>query len=136
MSETKFSNVPYTAEQAAHMRMRKQQNIAQSKYSKAESWAEEQLKTTGYKWTRQATWGWRVFDFWNHVLGIAVEIDGIEHDKGNDSARDAKNWKTSRILVIRVNNFDDVGMAKALETIKTAQTWNERRTQAKLKPVK
>ena len=135
-SKTKFAKCPYTAEQAAHMRMRKQQNIVKSRYSKAETWAKAHLQMTNYKWTRQAIRGWRIFDFWNHTLGIAVEIDGTEHDKNHDLIRDTENWETSRILIIRVNNFDDIGMTKALETIKLSQTWNERRLQAGFKPVK
>ena len=135
-SVSKFASSPYNADHHAHMRMRKQQNLILSRYSKAESWAETRLKLTKYKWTRQAIWGWRIFDFWNHTLGIAVEIDGVEHDKGNDLISDTKNWETSRILVIRVNNFDDAGMAKALDTIASSNTWNERRLQAGLKPVK
>jgi very-short-patch-repair endonuclease len=131
----KYHKGPSNKEEAAHMLMRKRQNIEQSKYSKAEAWAYKALQQTGYRWTSQAIWGWRVFDFWNHILGIAIEIDGPEHNEDNDRKRDARNWNVSRILVIRVKNFDEEGMKKATQRIATSTTWNERREQAGLKPI-
>lgn len=128
----KYSSSPYTHEHAQHMKMRQTQNVVRSVSSKAEDWALSYLEKTEYKWTRQAIWGWRVFDFWNHQLGIAVEIDGPEHDSDYDSKRDAKNWKTSRIVVLRVKNFDEHDMQLALEAISNSDSWNERRELAGL----
>lgn len=128
----KYANGPYTAEHAAHMKMRQEQNKKQCLSSKAEDWALKHLETTGYTWTRQAVWGWRVFDFWNHKLGIAVEIDGPEHDAIYEQKRDARNWKVSRINIIRVRNFDEDDMQIALREITESKTWNERRAEAGL----
>ena len=36
----------------------------------------EKLAATGHRWSRQAIWGKRIFDFWCATLGIAVEVDG------------------------------------------------------------
>lgn len=128
----KWGKSPSSKEQAAHMAMRKVQNIDQSRHSKAEEWMYEKLKHTGHKWSRQAVWGWRVYDFWCHELGIAVEVDGPEHDISYDAKRDAYNWKRSRIIVLRVNNFDEDDARKTLKAIATAQKWNERREAAGL----
>lgn len=49
-----------------------------------ENWAAEQLKATGLKWTRQAQWGYRLFDFWNALKGIVVEVDGLSHKQDYD----------------------------------------------------
>ena len=124
---------PSNHREASHMKMRQVQNIEQSRYSRAEAWAADKLDSTGLKWTRQSIRGWRVFDFWNHRLGIAVEIDGKEHDPIKDARNDANNWKVSRIVVIRVKNFDEDDMDKALKEIAESKTWNERREEAGMK---
>jgi len=92
-----------------------------------ELWMKAKLDTTGLQWTRQAQWGWRLFDFWCHELGIAVEVDGPEHDQAKDAKRDAYNLKRSGILVLRVRNQNEGDAAKALADIQAACTWQERR---------
>lgn len=132
----KWSKSPANSKQAAHMAMRKKQNIIQSRNSRAEDWMYKKLLTTGYKWGRQAVWGWRVFDFWCHQLGIAVEVDGAEHNREYDAERDAYNWKKSRIIVLRVDNFNENDAAKVLGKIAKSQTWNERREEAGLSRIR
>lgn len=95
----------------------------------------EHLKTTGYKWKRQRQWGYRLFDFWNTKIGIAVEVDGLTHDKNYDAIRDEYNYKTSGILVLRVRNFNEDDASKVLAQIADSCTWNERRAQLGLKPI-
>lgn len=112
-------------DQAEYMRNRQDQNRLKS--IKAEEWAFGYLKKTQKKWTRQAIWGCRIFDFWCAELGIAVEIDGMTHDKNYDSIRDNYNFYRSGIVVLRVPNFDDQKMVDALEAIKKSDTWQIRK---------
>lgn len=131
-----MSKHPSKKEHHAHMKMRQRQNLANCKKSSAEQWMLAKLEQTGHRWRRQAQWGWRLFDFWNHKLGVAVEVDGPEHDKVLDEERDRNNWETSRILVVRVRNFNEDDAANALEEIANAGTWNDRRVAAGLKPIR
>ena len=112
-------------EQAEYMRERQKQNLG--KTVQAESWAIERLKRTNRNWTRQAIWGCRLFDFWCHELGIAVEIDGLTHDKSYDKARDEYNFYRSGIIVLRVPNYDELAMAAAINEIEIADPWEIRR---------
>jgi very-short-patch-repair endonuclease len=118
------------------MRKRKAQNLVNCESSTAESTVFNALQQTNYKWSRQATWGWRIFDFWNHTLGIAVEVDGPEHDSIHDAENDAKNWKTSRIKVLRIRNYNSEDLQKVLDEINKSDTWNKRRTEAGLKLIR
>lgn len=126
---------PATKEAHAHMKMRQRQNIEQSRHSSAETWMAAKLKTTGMKWTRQAQSGVRVFDFWNHVLGIAVEVDGPEHDEAREKARDYMAYQARGIVVLRVKNFDEVGADLVLRAIAVSDTWNVRRATLGLKAI-
>jgi len=114
-----------TKEQAAYMKARQKEN--RSKTSPAEEWAERRLRQTGLKWTRQAVWGCRLFDFWCGHLGVAVEVDGPEHNPAYDAVRDGHNLNRSAIIVLRVANFDDQRMDEIIATLPTLQTWGERR---------
>jgi len=126
---------PTSKEAHAHMRMRKRQNLGKSKRSKAENWMAKVLKATGYKWTRQAQSGFRLFDFWNHRLGVAVEVDGPEHNRAKDLARDWLVWEQRRILVVRIKNLDHDAVDSLLATIAQAGSWNSRRKDAGMSPI-
>lgn len=120
-----------TREEAEYMRTRQAQNRSSCKSSAAENWMAEKLKATGKNWTRQAQWGYRLLDFWNHELGIAVEIDGPEHNAEYDAARDKYNFLRSALVVLRVRNFNEGDASLALATIAASQTWKERKAQIK-----
>jgi very-short-patch-repair endonuclease len=107
------------------MRVRQDQN--RNKTVKAEDWAFQKLKETNHKWTRQAIWGCRLFDFWSSKLGIAVEIDGLTHNKNYDKARDQYNFYRSGILVLRVENYNESQMELALAEIEKADDWQTRK---------
>lgn len=124
---------PTNKEQAAHMKMRQKQNLLIAKTNKAENWMKEQLEKTSYKWTRQSIWGIRLFDFWCHKLGVAIEVDGAEHNKKRDWGKDMIDFQVSGIIVLRVKNFNQVDADQALEKIKHMETWNERRIKLGLK---
>lgn len=85
------------------------------------------LKKTKLKWTRQAYWGFRLFDFWCHRLGVAVEVDGPEHIRERDEERDQYNFHRSGIIVIRVRNFSEPDAAACLREISKTGPWAERR---------
>ena len=65
----------------------------------------------GKGWTRQAVRGYRIYDFWNHELGCAIEVDGMEHDREYDNYRDEYNFRRSGVVVFRVRNgnMEDLG---------------------------
>lgn len=109
-----------------YMNMRKIENIERSKLSKAESWMEEKLKKSWLKFTRQAVWWYRIFDFWNSKLWIAIEVDWPEHNKNWDITRDEYNYKRSGIIVLRVKNFDDQTADKIINSL-PKESWMERR---------
>lgn len=118
---------PINAEMHAYMAGRQRMNRVSCLKSKAEAWIYSLLKPSGLTWTRQAQWGYRLFDFWCAELGIAVEVDGPEHKKNWDAFRDDHNYRVSGILVIRIPNFDNAAAANALIKIGKSTSWNERR---------
>lgn len=115
-------------EQSDYMRFRQQQNRSRG-MTKAEAWTYSSLRRTGHKWTFQAWWGCRLFDFWNEQLGIAVEVDGDGHDASFDAARDKYNYYRSGILVLRVRNFDEESLQAAIAEINKGGSKQERRKQ-------
>lgn len=121
---------PVDKEGHAHMRMRQNQNRVSCLKSKAETWAYDKLKEIPIKWTRQAQWGYRLYDFWNGHYGVAVEIDGKEHKKEKDALKDEYNFRRSGIVVLRVPNHNEEVMSLCLETIRkiiAKESWAERR---------
>lgn len=108
--------------------MRANQVMNRARNVPAEDWMAAQLSTTKYCWTRQAMWGYRLFDFWCHKLGTAVEVDGPEHDIAYDNYRDRYNWCRSAIVVLRVRNFVEEDAAAALAVISQSESWPERRS--------
>lgn len=118
---------PARAEEAEYMRMRKGQNLRCARNNSNENWFAGKLDKSGHKWSRQATWGYRVFDFWCHELGIAIEVGGPEHNRTYDAYRDEYNLRRSGTVVLRVRNRNEVDAAKALSVIAAFETWKERR---------
>jgi very-short-patch-repair endonuclease len=118
---------PTDAEKAAYMRSRQSQNIHRALTNANENWLAGKLESSGYKWTRQAIWGYRVFDFWCHELGVAVESDGPEHKESYDAWRDDYNLRRSGVLVLRVRNRNEEDAEVAIAIIAAAETWGQRR---------
>ena len=108
--------------------MREHQLIgsAATRSNKNENWAAERLATSAVPFNRQRIWGGRIFDFWNHEFGIAVEVDGPEHKTSpgleKDKWRDRHCLLRSRIIVIRVENGNEEQMESALVLINTLST--------------
>ena len=122
---------PTSQDEHAYMAMRAKQNIARSKLNSAENWMHARLAETGLKWSRQAQWGYRIFDFWCHRIGCAVEVDGNSHKgcEAYDAYRDKYNFLRSGIVVIRVLNFDEHGADDAIAEIRSMKTWAERKAE-------
>jgi very-short-patch-repair endonuclease len=118
---------PTKAEEHAHMRKRKAQNTAKALKNTNENWFADKLKDSTKKWSRQAVWGCRIFDFWCHELGVAIEIDGPEHNKKKDAYRDEYNYRRSGIIVLRVRNKNEEDAAQALEEVSKSLPWKDRR---------
>jgi very-short-patch-repair endonuclease len=114
-------------EQSNYMRMRVKQNRERSASNPNENWMAEILSLTPYKWKRQVQWGFRVFDFWCHELGIAIEVDGPEHDAEYDHYRDEYNFRRSGIVVFRVKNGDDIRAQETIGTLPLFGNWPDRR---------
>ena len=128
---------PINKDTHAYMRNRQDQNKAVCVFNKNENWMSKKLEKTNYKWSRQSQWGYRLFDFWNHSLGVAIEVDGLEHNKNYDKIRDDYNFKKSGILVLRVNNGDEKGANEVINFIdNTEEDWNQRRKTLNLKLIK
>ena len=118
---------PTDAEQHAYMRERQAQNKAKTKNNKNERWAAGRLKESVKKWTEQAQWGYRLFDFWCAELGVAVEIDGPEHNQKYDAHRDEYNYRRSGIVVLRVRNRNEEDMRRCLLAIASECSWKDRK---------
>lgn len=92
-----------------------------------EAWMADRLNQAGLKFNRQCVWMTRVFDFWNHQLGCAVEVDGPEHNQERDSYIDDYMLFRSEVVVIRVPNFDEAAAKAAIEQIRGLDAWDIRR---------
>jgi very-short-patch-repair endonuclease len=127
---------PTNSSQHEYMKMRQSQNATRCVSNTSENWMHNKLQRTPFKWTRQAQWGYRLFDFWCHQLGVAIEIDGASHNQSYDRARDRHNFQRSGILVFRVRNLNEEDAKRALEQIESAGSWNSRRAALGLKPIR
>lgn len=110
-----------------HKEIKGYQKALRAKTIPAENWMAEKLKMTPYKWTRQAIWTRRIFDFWSAELGVAIEIDGPGHKEKIDAWRDAYNYVRSGIVVLRVRNFNEQDAEKCLAELATLGIWSDRR---------
>lgn len=127
---------PVNRELAQHMAMRKTENLMRAKKNRNENWMLEKLERTGLKWSRQSRWGFRLFDFWCHPLGIAVEVDGPEHNAKKDAAIDKVHLHRYGILVLMVRNRDEKEAEIAIEKIMRLELWQERRIAHGIKEIK
>ncbi len=118
---------PTNKETDAYMAMRKQQNLEACAINGNENWMRDHLNTTGLKWSRQARWGYRLFDFWCAEIGTAVEVDGHEHSANVDAYRDEYNFRRSGVVVLRVRNRNEADAAMVLRAISKIGPWKDRR---------
>lgn len=91
-----------------------------------EQWMARLLAETGHEWTPQQIAGHRIYDFWCRELGVAVEVDGPDHDPDWDHWRDCDDWRYRRVLVLHVRNHDGADAARALREIAVTGRWTDR----------
>jgi very-short-patch-repair endonuclease len=123
---------PTKKEESEYMRERKAQNRARIPWLKAERWFLETYLANlsaepRNKFSRQASWGYRLFDFWFHDRGVVIEVDGPEHNKGYDAYRDKYNFLRSGIIVLRVRNFNAPDAERAIGELSKECSWEDRR---------
>jgi very-short-patch-repair endonuclease len=98
---------PTDKESHAYMRRRQAQNLAACVNNENENRVGRALTELGLKFSRQAIWGFRLYDFWISKYGLAIEVDVPEHDRAYDRYRDEYNFRRSGIVVIRILNNED-----------------------------
>jgi very-short-patch-repair endonuclease len=75
-------------------------------------WQELRRRPGGYKFRRQHPFGPYVLDFYCAAARLAIEVDGISHDMGDNPARDERRdtWlKAQGLHVIRFAADDVLG---------------------------
>lgn len=78
-------------------------------------------------WSRQAIKGFRIFDFWCHSKGCAIEVDGVEHDRDYDNYRDEYNFRRSGIVVLRVRNNNLTDLDDVLRVFESLDSLSNRK---------
>ena len=114
-------------EQHEYIGRRKEQNLSKALVNDNENWMFDKLKQTEWKWKRQSQWGYRIFDFWCHKLGVAIEVDGPEHDEKYDAYRDEYNFRRSGIVVLRVRNKNEPDANECILYLSILDTWKDRK---------
>lgn len=109
---------PLDEKKRIHMIQRQAENMAFAVNNKNENWMLLKLLGVRGKWVRQVVCDFRIFDFYNHDLKIAVEVDGPEHDAKNDLTSDFKVKKKYGIKVFRVRNRSELDAKEVIEKIK------------------
>jgi len=127
MESAPISKLPWPTKKEESARLREQQVRAfqESITSPGQNWLAKKLITSGHQWTRKSLWGYRIFDFWSHELGIAVMLD--TDDSPNMEAEDECNFRRSGIIVLHVRSMNGEDAEKAMKTIAETDTWSARR---------
>lgn len=119
---------PVTKEAAEYLANLQQKNRLVCTKNENENWCKAILKKEiKGRWTRQALWGYRMFDFWNSTIGCAVEVDGPEHRAEYDFYRDLYVYLRSGVVVVRIRNKNEQDAKDAISFIKKLDPWKERR---------
>lgn len=137
-TEDYLGNWPITEEQRQRVAKFQRMNKANCKKNVCENIVHAKLKEAGYQFKRQRRWGFRIFDFWCHRLGLAIEVDGKNHNPIFDKKRDDQDFKRSAILVYRIKNehvYNALAIEELLRKIKHTSAWNSRRQLLKKTPI-
>lgn len=127
MRKRKYGKWPTTKEEAEKLKGYRKLNMAVAKNNPNEVWMLQKLRQTKWHWARQKSWGYRIFDFWNNLLGVAVEVDGPSHNQQWDEFRDNEAYNYSGIVVLRVRNMNEVDALEVIKAINESNLWWERR---------
>lgn len=82
------------------------------------SYLPSKIKGKDITWERQYIFGYRILDFYCPQLKIAIEVDGIEHNKDYDSYRDEYLFRVEGVVTFRVRNQNIPDIEKVLNTLK------------------
>lgn len=126
---------PSTKEEELKMKRYKEDNINMSYNNKSENRMQgiltKNYKETWYKFTRQANWWFRIFDFWCDYLWVVIEVDGwyhqTEYQKNKDNRYDKYHYEVNWIKVYRIKPYDDCWAVEMIKIINKEQTWKQRR---------
>ena len=80
-------------------------------------WQQLRTRPGGFKFRHQHPVGPYVLDFFCHAARLAVEVDGVSHEMGNNPARDERRdrWLAELgILTFRVTASDVLGELEAV----------------------
>jgi very-short-patch-repair endonuclease len=72
-------------------------------------WRELRARPGGFKFRHQHPFGPYTLDFFCHEAGLAIEVDGISHEMGDNPARDARRdgWLAEQgVMTFRVTATD------------------------------
>lgn len=119
-----------TKQHSDYMRKRVRENEVMSYANRTENAVAKILgENSSMIWRRQKQWGVRIFDFWCHQKGVAIEMDGPEHNEAYDRKRDEYVLGRSAIIVIRFKNHDLAGVLKRCADIDQMPDWHTRRVE-------
>jgi very-short-patch-repair endonuclease len=80
-------------------------------------WRELRARPGGFKFRRQHPVGPYTLDFFCHQAGLAIEVDGLSHEMGDNPARDERRdrWVAKQgMMMLRVTAADVLGEMEAV----------------------
>jgi very-short-patch-repair endonuclease len=80
-------------------------------------WQHLRTRPGGFKFRHQHSFGAYVLDFYCHAASLAIEVDGVSHEMGDNPARDERRdrWLIQhRIMTFRVTAADVLGEMEAV----------------------
>ena len=110
----------------SRMKRYRKQTLRVARRNPHEKWMKEILENTGLRWLPQHIFGNRIFDFFCPQLGVAVEVDGDDHSPDWDHYRDADNWWSRRVIVLRVRNHNGEDADRMLKDLPAIGQWYPR----------
>lgn len=119
-------------EKVYRMRQNRDKCLSASLNNPNENWFAEKMDAAKIRYKRQRIMGFRIYDFFLHNKGCAIEIDGPEHNEEYDRYRDVYNYLRSGIVIIRVSNKNEQDAIEAIEFIKTLDKWPDRRKRLRI----
>ena len=111
---------------AVWFRSTKRKLQRQSAVNQNENQVRDALRCAGIKFSRNSQFARRFVDFYIHLLGACIEVDGPEHNKEYDELRDIWLFKQG-ILVFRMKNGDSKRLDDIISQIKRCSSAADRR---------
>ena len=80
-------------------------------------WRELRARPGGFKFRNQHPMGPYTLDFFCHAAGLAIEVDGVSHEMGDNPQRDERRdrWVAGQgVMTVRVTAADVLGEIEAV----------------------